>query len=187
MYMYGWVPLLFIWNFHNIVNQLCTCVLSHFSSVWLCNLMDCQTSLFVGFSRQEYWSGLPCSPPGGLPDPWIKPRSPVSPALAGRFFATSTSWKALIGYTLIQNKKWKKKKGLFTIKNFFKFFRKVWLNTSDAEMWVWFKMQKSIVVTKETISLISYLLGYNLASREIFNWRFAVLGLLQLLMCVQWS
>ena len=37
----------------------------------------------IGFSRQEYWSGLPCPPPGDLPDPGIKPASVVSPALAG--------------------------------------------------------------------------------------------------------
>ena len=30
----------------------------------------------MGFSRQEYWSGLPCSPPRAVPDPGIKPRSP---------------------------------------------------------------------------------------------------------------
>ena len=35
----------------------------------------------MGFSRQEYWSGLPYPPPGDLPDPGIKPASPVSPAL----------------------------------------------------------------------------------------------------------
>jgi len=35
----------------------------------------------MGFSRQEYWSGLPCPPPGDLPDPGIEPGSPVSPAL----------------------------------------------------------------------------------------------------------
>ena len=34
-----------------------------------------------GFSRQEYWSGLPCPPPGDLPDPGIEPKSPLSPAL----------------------------------------------------------------------------------------------------------
>ena len=39
-----------------------------------------------GFSRQEYGSGLPFPPSGDLPDPGIKPRSPASPALAGRFF-----------------------------------------------------------------------------------------------------
>ena len=35
----------------------------------------------MGFSRQEYWSGLPCPPSGNLPDPGIEPISPVTPAL----------------------------------------------------------------------------------------------------------
>ena len=43
---------------------------------------------WTGFPRQEYWSGLPFSPPGDLPDPGIKFVSPASPTLAGRFFAT---------------------------------------------------------------------------------------------------
>ena len=38
------------------------------------------------FARQEYWSGLPCPPPGNLPDLG-------SPALAGGFFTTSTTWE----------------------------------------------------------------------------------------------
>ena len=42
-------------------------------------------------SRQEYRSGLPCPPPGDLPDPGIKPASIMSPALAGRFFTTDTN------------------------------------------------------------------------------------------------
>ena len=37
----------------------------------------CQVPLSVGFSRQEYWSGLPFPPPGGLPDPRIEPASPA--------------------------------------------------------------------------------------------------------------
>ena len=40
------------------------------------------------FPRQEYWSGLPFSPPGDLPDPGIEPVSLMSPALAGGFFTT---------------------------------------------------------------------------------------------------
>ena len=48
-----------------------------------------QALLSTGFSRQEYWSGLPGSPPGDLPDPGIEPMSLRSPALAGRFFTTS--------------------------------------------------------------------------------------------------
>ena len=45
-------------------------------------------------SRQEYWSGLPCPPPGGLPDPVIEPVTLTSPALVGRFFTTSTTQEA---------------------------------------------------------------------------------------------
>ena len=41
----------------------------------------CQVPLSMGFSRQEYWSGLPCPPPGDLPDPEIKPSSTVTPSL----------------------------------------------------------------------------------------------------------
>ena len=48
----------------------------------------------MGFSRQEYWSGLPCPPPGDLPDPGIEPASLTSPALAGGFFTTSATWAA---------------------------------------------------------------------------------------------
>ena len=48
----------------------------------------------MGFSRQEYWSGLPCPPRGDLPDPGIKPVSLMSPALAGGFFTTSATWEA---------------------------------------------------------------------------------------------
>ena len=42
----------------------------------------------MGLSRQEFWSGLPFPPPGDLPNPGIERASPVSPALAGRFFIT---------------------------------------------------------------------------------------------------
>ena len=48
----------------------------------------------MGFSRQQYRSGLPCPPPGGLPDPGIEPESLMSPALAGGFFTTSATWEA---------------------------------------------------------------------------------------------
>ena len=40
-----------------------------------------QAPLSMGFSRQEYWSVLPCPPPGHLPHSGIEPMSPVSPAL----------------------------------------------------------------------------------------------------------
>ena len=53
-----------------------------------------EAPLFMGFSRQEYWSGWPCPPPGDLPDPGIEPTSLMSSALAGRFFTSSTTWEA---------------------------------------------------------------------------------------------
>ena len=43
----------------------------------------------------EYWSGSPCPPPGDLPGPGMEPTSLMPPALAGRFFTTSTTWEAL--------------------------------------------------------------------------------------------
>ena len=70
---------------------MCACVLSHFSHVRLFAALwtvACQDPLSMGFSRQEYWSGLPCAPPEDLPDPGIEPISLTSPALAGRFFTT---------------------------------------------------------------------------------------------------
>ena len=45
-----------------------------------------QAPLSMGFSRQEYWRGLPFPPPGDLPDPGIELDALVSPALAGGFF-----------------------------------------------------------------------------------------------------
>ena len=58
-----------------------------------------QAPLSMGFSRQEYWSGLPCPPLGALPHPGIEPTSLVSPALAGRFFTTSATWEAKLYFT----------------------------------------------------------------------------------------
>ena len=53
-----------------------------------------QASLFVGFSRQEYWSGLPCASPGDPPDPEIELTSLMSPALASGFLTTGATCKA---------------------------------------------------------------------------------------------
>ena len=48
----------------------------------------------MGFSRQEYQSGLPCPPPGDLPNPGIECTFLTSPAFADVFFTTSATWKA---------------------------------------------------------------------------------------------
>ena len=71
------------------------CVLSHVRLSATHWTVAHQAPLSMGFSRQEYWSGLPCPPPGELPDPGIGPASLLSPALAGGFFTTSATWEAL--------------------------------------------------------------------------------------------
>ena len=60
----------------------------HASYLILCDSMDLahQASLSMEFSRQEYWSGLPCPPSGDLPDPGFEPESHTSPVLVGGFF-----------------------------------------------------------------------------------------------------
>ena len=83
-------------NFFNILEAVCACC--HFDHVQLFETLQtiaCWAPLSMGFYRQEYWSGLPHPPLGDVPDPGIKPASPVSPALADRFFTTSTTWEAL--------------------------------------------------------------------------------------------
>ena len=89
-------------------------------SVLLCYLLSCfscvrlfaapwivarQAPLSIGFSRQEYWSGLPCPPPGDLLDPGTEPVSLASPALAGRFFTRFDSFKTLFLWRAITTKK----------------------------------------------------------------------------------
>ena len=67
---------------------VCAQLLNHvpfFTAPWT---VACQAPLSVKFSRQEYWSGLPCFLPGDLPDSGIKPMCLLSPALVGRFFIT---------------------------------------------------------------------------------------------------
>ena len=67
-------------------------VLSNLSHVLLCDTV--QAPLSVGFSKQEYWSGLPFLPPRDLPDPGVEPASLMSPALAGGFFTAGATWEA---------------------------------------------------------------------------------------------
>ena len=52
-----------------------------------------QAPLSTGFSRQEYWSRLPCPPPGDLPNPGTESPSLSSPTLADEFFTTSAIWE----------------------------------------------------------------------------------------------
>ena len=77
--------------------HLCCAGLSRFSCVRLFATLQTvalQASLSMGFRRQGYWRGLPCPPPGDLPDPAIKPASLMSVVLAGVFFTTRATWEA---------------------------------------------------------------------------------------------
>ena len=100
---------------------MCTfvCVLSHFSCVWLFVTLWTVTHpapLSMGFSGQEYWSGLPPPSPGDLPQPGIEPVALGSLALAGWFFTTSAnfSWGSealFLAHLHLKNKKDKGWKG----------------------------------------------------------------------------
>ena len=71
------------------------CVLSHYSCVRLFVIpwaIAHQAPLFMGFSRQEYWNGLPCPPPEDLPNPGIYP----TPLMADGLSTTSATWDSLI-------------------------------------------------------------------------------------------
>ena len=77
-------------------------LLSHFSHFWLCVTLwttACQAPLFMRFSRQEYWSGLPCSPPGDLPaQGWTWVFCNVD-----SFFITELPGKPFENYFVIKN------------------------------------------------------------------------------------
>ena len=79
------------------------CLLSRFSHVWLFEtpwIAAHEGPLSMGFSKQEYWSGLPCPPPGDPPSAGFKPVSLTAPALAGGvgggrcIFTAKATWEA---------------------------------------------------------------------------------------------
>ena len=81
---------LFSLAFSNPVRPFaCSCVLSHFRHAWLFVTLWTaarQAPLSMGFSRQEYWSGLPCSPPGNPRDPRAQTHISCVSCIAGGFF-----------------------------------------------------------------------------------------------------
>ena len=70
----------------------CFCSVRLFVTSWT---VACQTPLSMGFSRQEYWSGLSCPPPRDLPDAGIESMSHVS-CLVSRFFTTSSTAVSIV-------------------------------------------------------------------------------------------
>ena len=83
-----------------------TSVVSDSATPWTIAL---QTPLSMGFSRQEYWSGLPCPAPGDLPNTGIKPTFPMIPALIPYHRAT---WEEVLNIYTLPYIKQKTDKGL---------------------------------------------------------------------------
>ena len=88
----------YLWNsgYFFLYTFICVCAKSLncvqlFVTLWT---VAYQPPLSMGFSRQKYWSGLPWPPPGDLPDPGMEPLPLMSPASAGGFFTTSSTWEA---------------------------------------------------------------------------------------------
>ena len=79
-----------------LVGAVCMRAKSLQSCLTLCDAMHCSPPAppSVGFSRQEYWRGLPCPPPGGLLNSGIEPCLLEFSALAGGFFTPSATWEA---------------------------------------------------------------------------------------------
>ena len=167
-YCLGWIISLLLklklkWNVKVLVAQLCPVFFFFF-----CKPMDCSPpgSPVHGISRQEYWSGLPCPPPGDLPDPGTESVSPMSPALAGRFFTTEAPGKPqLLPWTLLNGHCDHKVKDLKNKKNL----------CSDATSQIFFSWSDRTVSLREgTLSL-----NPSSAEHELCDWR-VLLNLLTL-------
>ena len=77
--------------------SLVTSVVSDSATIWTAAH---QAPVSMGFSWQEYWSGLLCPSPGNLPNPGIEPISLMSPALAGGFFTTRATWASQVAISI---------------------------------------------------------------------------------------
>ena len=88
-----------------------------------------QVPLSMGFSRQEYWSGLPFPPPGDLPHPGIEPMSLVSLALAGGFFTTVPQ-----GFHRKPLDPWTD--GLWSLCSWSSWTEKLWASYSNLSLWL---------------------------------------------------
>ena len=91
MTIYSLDVLLFLLNLYS------KCIAQLLSHVWLFATpwtVALQAPLPMGFSGQEYWSGMPLPSWGDLPNPRTEPASLMSPVLAGKFFTTRTTWEA---------------------------------------------------------------------------------------------
>ena len=91
----------------------------------------CQAPLSMGFSRQEYWSGLPRASPGDLPNLGIKPR--IESCFAGRFFTVRNTRKALKEYWPDNKQHASQQSGLFIAQE--KLRKMLWESRSGVTSW----------------------------------------------------
>ena len=85
-----------LWLLHLLLPPVCvsvSSVVSNFATPWTPWTVAPQAPLSMGFSKQEYWSGLSCPPPGDLPHPRTELSSLMSLALVGGFFTSNTTWE----------------------------------------------------------------------------------------------
>ena len=80
-------------NKHHGITCACSVMLALCGPMW--PMEPCQAPLSMELFRQEYRSGLPCPPPGDLPDPGIETSSLASPSLDGGFFTIRSTWEAV--------------------------------------------------------------------------------------------
>ena len=147
----------YVYRYQRTYRHVCMCakslIVSDSATLWT---IVCQASLSVGFSRQEYWSELPCAPPEDLFNPGIKPKSLKSPALADWFFTKSATWEAHI-YAYILEKSMAPHSSTLA-----------WKNPMDggawraavygvAQSWVWLKWLSS---SSSSSSIVCYTYVY---------------------------
>ena len=128
-----------LWNYH-VCMLICSSCVWLFVTLWT---VAPQASLTMGFSKQEYWSGLPCLPPGDLPDPGIEPGSP---ALQADSLLTDLWGKPYITYL----QTWGEKRN----------------NPSDYMCWYYFKSQSLVtrINSKQCTHFLAKVRDSNFAS-----------------------
>ena len=119
---------------------VCVCVLTHvwlFAAPWT---LAHQAPLSMEFSRKEYWNGLPLPTSGDLPNPGIKPKSPMSIPLAGRFFTTNTIWEGSLNSQqlfkcIVPTNKHKKSYCLYEgwVQEYFEFVKRIFENGKEGD------------------------------------------------------
>ena len=75
--------------------KICVCSVAKLRLIFGQWTVACQSPLSMGFSRHKYWSGLPCPPPGDLPNSGMESASPASPALQADSLPTELRGKPL--------------------------------------------------------------------------------------------